>query len=171
MDEDEEEFPLHPVELDAEVQSKLVRRSLDFLEYSITLYLPVPTYTTQGAMMEATKATLGKEKQLLDMRVKARSRVVIKVRQAELKSWPGERNWCVIENEEAKSFRGIWCLPPRAGRPARVKDSTFTVQIKGIDMNKYASEYIQQQMFSAADAAVFTLASRTDGRFDAIHTR
>ena len=139
MDEDEEEIPLPPVEFDAEVQSKLVRWSPDFPECSITLYVPRPTYMTQGAMMEAVKIALGREKQLLDMRVKAGSRVVIKVRQAELKSWHGERNWFVIENEEARSFRGIWCLPPRADRPVRVKDSTFMVQIKGIGMNKYAS--------------------------------
>ena len=95
--------------------------------------------------MEAAKAALNREEQLLDMRVKAGSRVVIKVRQAELKSWLGERNWFVLENEEAKSFRGIWCLPPRAGRPEKVKDSTFTIQIKGIGMNKYASDYVRAQ--------------------------
>ena len=132
MDEDEEEIDLPPFEFEPEVQSKLVRWSPEFPECLITLYLPMPTYMTQGAMMEAAKAALNREKQLPDMRVAAGSRVVIKVRQAELKSWIGERKWFVLENEEAKSFRGIWCLPPRVDRPEKVKDSTFTIQIKGI---------------------------------------
>ena len=168
MEEDDDEIELPPVEFDPEVQARLVRWSPEFPECSITLYLPMPTYMTQGAMMEAAKAALNREKQLLDMRVAAGSRVVIKVRQAELKSWIGERNWFVLENEEAKSFRGIWCLPPRADRPEKVKDSTFTIQIKGIGMNKYASEYVQQQLFSAAEDAVYTLASRAEGRVDAV---
>ena len=171
MEEDDEEVPLLPVEFDPEVQSKLVRWQPDFPDCLITLYLPMPTYMSQGAMLEAAKAALNREKQLLDMRVKAGSRVVVKVRQADLKIWIGERNWFVLENEEAKSFRGIWCLPPRADRPEKIKDSTFTVQIKGIGMNKYASEYMQQQLFSAAEDAVFTLASRAEGRFDAIHMK
>ena len=158
MEEEDDEIELPPVEFDPEVQAKLVRWSPEFAECSITLYLPMPTYMTQGAMMDAAKAALNREKQLLDMRVSAGSRVVIKVRQAELKSWIGERNWFVLENEEAKSFRGIWCLPPRADRPEKVKDSTFTIQIKGIGMNKYASGYVQQQLFSAAAVRMqFTL--------------
>ena len=168
MDEDEEEIDLPPVEFEPEVQARLVRWSPEFPECLITLYLPMPRHMTQGAMMEAAKAALNREKQLLDMRVAAGSRVVIKVRQAELKSWLDERNWFVLENEEVKSFRGIWCLPPRADRPEKVKDSTFTVQIKGIGMNKYASDYVQQQLFSAVEDAVFTLASRAEGLFDAI---
>jgi hypothetical protein len=167
MEEDEEEIELPPVEFEPETQARLVRWSPDFPECSITLYLPMPTHMTKGAMMEAAKAALNREKQLLDMRVSAGSRVVIKVRQAELISWLGERNWFVLENEEAKSFRGIWCLPPRVDRPEKVKDSTFTIQIKGIGMNKYGSEYIQQQLFSAAEDAVYTLASRAEGRVDA----
>ena len=144
MDEDDDEIELPPVEFDPEVQARLVRWSPEFPECSITLYLPMPTYMTQGAMTDAAKAALNREKQLLDMRVAAGSRVVIKVRQAELKSWLGERNWFVLENEEAKSFRGIWCLPPRADRPEKVTDFTFPIQIKGIGMNKYASGYVQQ---------------------------
>ena len=35
-------------------------------------------------------------------------------------------------------------------------------------MNKYASDYIQQQLFSAVEDAVFTLASRAEGLFDAV---
>ena len=92
MDEDEEEVSLPPVEFDPVVQAKLVRWSPDFLDCTITVYLAMPTYMTHGAMTDATKAALHREKQLLDMRVKAGSRVVIKVRQAELKSWIGERN-------------------------------------------------------------------------------
>ena len=168
MEEDDDEIELPPVEFDPEVQAKLVRWSPEFAECSITLYLPMPTYMTQGAMMDAAKAALNREKQLLDMRVAAGSRVVIKVHQAELKSWIGERNWFVLENEEAKSFRGIWCLPPRADRPEKVKDSTFTIQIKGIGMNKYASGYLQQQLFSAAEDAIYTLASRAEIRVDAV---
>jgi hypothetical protein len=171
MEEDEEEIELPPVEFEPETQARLVRWSPDFPECSITLYLPMPTYMTKGAMMEAAKAALNREKQLLDMRVSAGSRVVIKVRQAELISWLGVRNWFVIENEEAKSFRGIWCLPPRVDRPEKVKDSTFTIQIKGIGMNKYGSEYIQQQLFSAAEDAVYTLASRAEGRIDAVRMK
>ena len=83
MDEDEEEIDLPPIEFEPEVQSKLVRWSPEFPECLITLYLPMPTYMTEGAMMEAAKAALNREKQLLEMRVKAGSRVVIKVRQAE----------------------------------------------------------------------------------------
>ena len=77
-------------------------------------------------------------------------------------------DWFVLENEEAKSFRGIWCLPPRADRPEKVKDSTFTIQIKGMGMNKCASGYVQQKLFSAAEDAVYTLASRAEGRVDAV---
>jgi hypothetical protein len=128
MEEDDDEIELPPVEFDPEVQAKLVRWSPEFAECSITLYLPMPTYMTQGAMMDAAKAALNREKQLLDVRVSAGSRVVIKVRQAELKSWIGERNWFVLENEEAKSFRGIWCLPPRADRPEKVKDDSLMIE-------------------------------------------
>ena len=99
MEEDDDEIELPPIEFDPEVQAKLVRWSPEFAECSITLYLPMPTYMTQGAMMDAAKAALNREKQLLDMRVSAGSRVVIKVRQAELKSWIGERNWFVLEHE------------------------------------------------------------------------
>ena len=96
----------------------------------------MPTYTTHGTTTDAAKAALHREKQLLGVRVKAGSRVVIKVRQAELKSWIGEMIWFVLENGEIKSFRGIWCLPPRVDRSEKVEDSTFTVQMKNIGMSK-----------------------------------
>ena len=35
-------------------------------------------------------------------------------------------------------------------------------------MNKYGSEYLQQQLFSATEDAVYTLASRAEGLFDAV---
>ena len=103
MDENEEETPLPPVEFDPEVRAKLVRWSpdLDFPDCTITVYLAMPTYMTHGAMPDVAEIALHREKQLLDMRVKAGSRVAIKVRQAELTSWIGERNWFVLENEEA----------------------------------------------------------------------
>ena len=161
-----------PVEFDAKVQARLIRWQPDFPDCLITLYLAMPTYMSQGAVIEAAKAALNREKQLLDMsmdmRVGAGSRVVIEVRQADLRSWIGERNWFVLEHEEAKSFHGIWCLRPRADRPEKIKDSTFTVQIKGIGMNKYASNYVQHQLFSAAEDAVFTLASRDEGSYDTV---
>ena len=128
----------------------------------------MPKCMSQGTIIEAAKAALNREKQLLDMRVSAGSRVVIKVRQADLRSWIGDRNWFVLEHEEAKSFREIWCLRPRADRPEKIKDSTFTVQIKGIGINKYASDYVQHQLFSAAEDAVFTLASRDEGSYDPV---
>ena len=148
MEEDDDDIELPPIEFDPEVQAKLMRWQPDFPECSITLCSPMPTYMSQGQMMDAAKAALSREKQLLDMRVKAGSRVVIKVHQAELNSWIGERNWFVLENEETKSFREIWCLPPRVDRrrPEMKKESAFTIQIKGIGIDKYSSDYIQQQL-------------------------
>ena len=38
-------------------------------------------------------------------------------------------------------------------------------------MSKYTSEYVQQQLFSAADDAVYTLASRAEDRVDAVQMK
>ena len=84
MEEDDDDIPLPEIEFDPEVQAKLVRWQPDFPDCSITLYLPMPTHMSQGAMTIAAKAALNREKQLLDMRVKAGSRVAIKVRQEDL---------------------------------------------------------------------------------------
>ena len=83
MEEDEEEVPLHPTEF--EVQARLVRWQPDFPDCLITLYLAMPKYMSQGTMPKTTKAALNRGKQLLDMRASAGSRVVIKVRQADLR--------------------------------------------------------------------------------------
>ena len=159
MDGDEE-LQLPAVEFSPEVQERVGRWSADLPSGNITLYLPMPTHLAQHSMVEAAKEALGRRGQMLDAQVKAGSRVVVRVSQAELRKWLGTRNWFKLKGDD--TVRGIWCSRQYgAQRKVIVSDRSFTVILKGLT-NEYDSSFTQRKLFNVIDNAVPTLVSRSE---------